>query len=135
MVYKCTSSGNGRPLVLNPRKTTKNVKHENRYIRLQQMLRLFSHTLMLGSAAIKKALPRLLSLDLTDQASLLFLVAFIQKNLRKKLLSSSMFLCSLCTRFRQSVRSLKMFLCLKFEQKCISQKRVIEKNATKTSNR
>ena len=83
MVYKCTSSGNGRPLVLNPRKTTKNVKHENRYIRLQQMLRLFSHTLMLGSAAIKKALPRLLSLDLTDQASLLFLVAFIQKNLRK----------------------------------------------------
>ena len=133
MVYKCTSSGNGRPLVLNPRKTTKNVKHENRYIRLQQMLRLFSHTLMLGSAAIKKALPRLLSLDLTDQASLLFLVAFIQKNLRK--ISSSMFLCSLCNRFRQSVRSLKMFLCLKFEQKCISQKRVIEKNATKTSNR
>ena len=132
MVYKCTSSGNGRPLVLNPRKTTKNVKHENRYIRLQQMLRLFSHTLMLGSAAIKKALPRLLSLDLTDQASLLFLVAFIQKNLRK--ISSSMFLCSLCNRFRQSVRSLKMFLCLKFEQKCISQKHVIEKNATKTSN-
>ena len=134
MACQCTSSGNGRPLVLNPRKTTKNVKHENRYIRLQQMLRLFSHTLMLGSAAIKKALPRLLSLDLTDQASLLFLVAFIQKKLRKKL-SSSMLLCSLCNRFRQSVRSLKMFLCLKFEQKCISQKRVIEKNATKTSNR
>ena len=93
------------------------------------MRRLFSHTLMLGSAAIKKALPRLLSLDLTDQASLLFLVAFIF------LLSSSMFLCSLCNRFRQSVRSLKMFLCHKFEQKCFSQKRVIEKNATKTSNR